>query len=98
MVVRILMYADDGALVARSMEDLQLMLDILHEYCSKWRLLVNVDKTEVMIFHRRSRIEMLDNVVIRYGKEALRVVESFKYVGLVFHESGKYILHRDDRT
>ena len=91
MVVRILMYADDGALVARSMEDLQLMLDILHEYCSKWRLLVNVDKTEVMIFHRRSRIEMLDNVVIRYGKEALRVVESFKYLGLVFHESGKYI-------
>ena len=56
-----------------------------------WRLFVNVDKTEVMIFHRRSRIEMLDNVVIRYGKEALRVVESFKYLGLVFHESGKYI-------
>ncbi len=29
-------------------------------------------------------------MVTRYGKEALRVVESLKYLGLVFHESGKY--------
>ena len=50
-VVRVLLYADDGALVAESPEDLQLMLEILKSFCSKWRLLVNVDKTEIMVFH-----------------------------------------------
>ena len=89
LVVRILMYADDGALVAESAGDLQLMLDILREYCSKWRLLVNDDKTEAMIFHRRGRKEKYVGV-FKYGVEAIRVVESFKYLGLVFHESGRY--------
>ena len=48
--VRVLLFADDGAIVANSAADLQSMLDALHVFCSKWRLLVNVEKTEVLVF------------------------------------------------
>jgi hypothetical protein len=43
--VRVLLYADDGALVATSQADLQKMLDVLMEYCGKWRMFVNTVKT-----------------------------------------------------
>ena len=43
--VRILLYADDGALVANSEEDMQIMRNALHAYCAKWRLIVDVGKT-----------------------------------------------------
>ncbi len=52
-VVRMLLYADDGALVATSAGDLQLMLDALREYYAKWRLFVNAKKTKVIVFHSR---------------------------------------------
>ena len=39
--VRILLYADDGALLADTPEDLQQMLDALKLYCAKWRMHVN---------------------------------------------------------
>ncbi len=45
------MLIDDGALIAESAEDLQLILEILRQYCSKWRVLVNVSKTEIVVFH-----------------------------------------------
>ena len=58
--LRVLLYADDGALLANSAEDLQKMLDILRIilliYCAKWRLFVNVAKTEIVVFNRDTKI------------------------------------------
>ena len=51
-VVRVLMYADDLALVASSAEDLQRMLEALHDYAAKWHLIVNTLKTKAMVFNR----------------------------------------------
>ena len=46
----ILQNADDTILFSESKEDLQLQLDIFHEYCSMWKLKVNINKTKAMIF------------------------------------------------
>ena len=51
-VLHVLMYADDMVLLATSPEDLQRMFDALREYCSTWRMFVNVEKTKVVIFHK----------------------------------------------
>ena len=39
-----LLFADDGAIVADTKEDLQCMLRALQEYCNEWRMMVNVKK------------------------------------------------------
>jgi hypothetical protein len=58
--VGILMYADDVVCLAESPEDLQSMLDILDDWCRKWRLELNGSKTNVMIF--RGKIQRCQNV------------------------------------
>ncbi len=51
-LISILLYADDIALLAECESDLQQMLDRLHEWCSNWKLQVNVLKSQVMHFRR----------------------------------------------
>ena len=50
----LLLYADDIVIFSASSEGLQYGLDVLSDYCSKWRL--NTDKTKVMIFRKRGYI------------------------------------------
>ena len=51
----LLLCADDGVLLAENAEELLDVLNILNEYCSRWRLVVNTDKTKVIILRRGGR-------------------------------------------
>ena len=89
--VRALLYADDGALVAKSKADLQKMLDALKEYCSKWRMFVNVVKTHCIVFnHTIHQSWLTQKPTFFYDGIQLELVESFKYLGVVFHATLKY--------
>ena len=46
----IILYADDTVLFAKSKQNLQKCLDGLEQYCDKWKLKINTDKTKIMIF------------------------------------------------
>ena len=48
----LLLYADDTILFAKTAEELQDSLNILHEYSIRWKLKVNTDKTKIMIFRK----------------------------------------------
>ena len=48
LVLSCLLYADDIVLLADSETDLQALLNIVNVWCSKWRLEVNLLKTNVM--------------------------------------------------
>ncbi len=37
-IIQCLLYADDIALISSSEQDLQNMLNILHNWCNKWRI------------------------------------------------------------
>lgn len=95
-VVRVLMYADDLALVAESADDLQNMLDALHEYSSKWHFVVS-DKTKVVIFNKqrsgtagealaRSQRQQIQHTVFECGGAGVDVIDKFKYLGTIFHQ------------
>ena len=43
------LFADDVMLLAINTDDLQLCLDTLHDYCIRWKLLVNTENTNIMI-------------------------------------------------
>jgi hypothetical protein len=91
VLVRCLMYADDIALTAETAEDLQLMLDKLELFCDLWRLLVNIQKTEVVVF-RPAKSLVSDDVVFLFRGRALNKVDSFKYLGIVFKSDGSMVL------
>ena len=44
-----LLYADDTALIATNASDLQHSLDVFFQYCNKWKLKINANKTNIII-------------------------------------------------
>jgi len=52
--ISILLYADDIALITPDEQSLQLMLNKLTDWCSKWKLSVNPEKTKVIHFRPQS--------------------------------------------
>ena len=48
LLMNLLRYADDIVLLANSKEALQSYLDILDEFCSSWKLHINIKKSKVV--------------------------------------------------
>ncbi len=48
----LLLYADDIVIFAESQTGLQNGLNILYDYCQRWRLSVNILKTKIMVFRK----------------------------------------------
>ena len=48
----LLLYADDIVIFANSAEQLQESLNLLFDYCCRWKLTVNVAKTKIMVFRK----------------------------------------------
>ena len=57
----ILLYADDMVLIANSEAQLQSMLNVMYQWCKKWRLRVNNNKTKIVHF-RGKRIKQTTNL------------------------------------
>ena len=47
-----MLFADDFVGVSDSRESLQKLIDVVHRYCSKWRLKANMSKSAVMVFYK----------------------------------------------
>ena len=48
----ILLYADDIILFGKTPEELQNALEVLEEYCKRWKLIINTNKTKAMVFRK----------------------------------------------
>ena len=82
------MYADDLILLSESAKGLQCALDKLYHYRMKWKLLVNVDKLNVMIFNKSGRV--LKNIKFNYGDVMLQITDQYCYLGIIFVPSGSF--------
>ena len=51
--INILLYADDIILLANNEEDLQSLLFIVENWCKRWRLEINLTKTNIMHVHKK---------------------------------------------
>ena len=81
-----MLYADDIIIFGNSPEDLQKSLAILEDYCSKWKLTVNTNKTKIMIFRKGGRLpNYLD---FKYKNVSIEIVNKFCYLGVIFTSGG----------
>ncbi len=53
--IKCLLYADNLVLLSPTEEGLQDSLNLLEDFCQSWALTVNLQKTRVMMFQKRSR-------------------------------------------
>ena len=84
----LLLYANDIIIFARSAEELQNNLDHLHEYSTRYRLIVNTSKTKVMVFRRGGILPR--NMKFYYNNFELAIVKTSSYLGIVFSTGGSF--------
>jgi len=84
----LLLYADDIILFAKDAQELQYSLDVLEDYCKRWRLTVNTTKTKIMIFQKGGRLP--SNLHFTYDGHDLEIVKIFKYLGVMFSSGGSF--------
>ena len=83
-----LLYADDIVIFANNQEQLQNSLDLLLEYCNRWKLTINITKTKVMVFRKGGMLPR--NLIFYYNGVALEIVKEFKYLGIIFTSGGSF--------
>ncbi len=83
-----LLYADDLVVLSENVEDLNFILDKINDWCSKWRILINKEKSKIVHF-RPSRTERSKEEV-KIGEHDLDIVAEYKYLGIILNEHLKY--------
>ena len=84
-MLSILLYADDMVLLAENEQNLQLMIQKLDEFCSKWRLTINVDKTNII--HFRQITTPRSNYEFKCGNKILSYASKYKYLECILSET-----------
>ena len=82
--VSILLYADDIVVLAENEANLQKQLDCINRWCSKYQLIVNSRKSQIVHF-RKKRVQR-SNTKFYIGTEALVYTDSYRYLGIIFDE------------
>ena len=86
----LLLYADDITIFAETSDGLQKGLDILKDYCTRWKLTVNTQKSKIMVFRKGGQLPR--NLKFYYNNVELSIVDSFSYLGVVFTPGGSFSL------
>ena len=86
--VNILLYADDIVLIAKNEEDLQFLLFMVENWCKKWRLEINLTKTNIM--HLRSKKKHQSNFMFLFDRQPVPYCASYKYLGCTINEHLNY--------
>ena len=83
-----LLYADDTIILAEKAEQLQKALKSLYDYCDKFDLKVNLDKTKVIIF---SKGKIRRHKHFTFGENnIINIVDDYVYLGTIFNYNGKF--------
>jgi hypothetical protein len=83
LLIPLLMFADDIVLIAESAADLQRLLDILSDFCSKHQMVVNFSKTKVVIYHATYQTAKDRKHIFCFAGRPLEVATQYKYLGLL---------------
>lgn len=76
----VMLFADDLVIVDKTIPGLQEKLNLLADYCEKWGVIVNSDKTKVMAFRPSGRTKPKEKWTYLKGK--LETVRIFEYLGI----------------
>ena len=83
-LLNILLYADDIVLFANDEEELQLLLNIVEIWCEKWRLEVNLSKTNIL--HIRAKRKPQSRFVFIFNRNPVSYCQYYKYLGCTINE------------
>ena len=73
-----------------SATELQQNISKVNEFCDRWGLSINPDKTKIMIFTKKGQVKK-DCYKFVIGQTHLEYADQYKYLGVNVSSSGKFI-------
>ena len=86
--VFLILYADDIVVFANSSSEFQKSLDLLFDYCQRWKLVIDTSKTKIMIFRKGGRLPQ--GFTFYYNNILIEIVNNFSYLDIVFTVGGSF--------
>lgn len=71
--------------MAETKEGMQNLINRLKEYCELWNLVVNTDKSHIVVFRRGGNLAKDENWY--YGDQLIRDVNEYNYLGGILSSS-----------
>ena len=103
VIVALVLYADDAAIPADSISDLQLSLDIFERFCNANRLYIAVSKTFLTVFHNENDKGVVhgnggvwvdgEQVLVYIYGMVVAATPNFKYLGVTLNSTGTNTEH-----
>ena len=75
----LLLYGYGTILLSETEEYLQQLLRAFSKYCKQWRLSVNVDRTNIMVFLKKKSNKKYRFI---FDGDIFQVVDSLSYIGI----------------
>ena len=108
VVIAIILYADDAALPADSVEDLQMLAQLFESFCNDNRLYISTPKSFVTVFHPPNDTGVCysdgqvsvdgHRVEIKIYGQLISAADTFKYLGVVLDSCGSHHAHVEARV
>ena len=83
-----LAWADDLVILALDPESLQQLLQIIHDYCNKWGLEINISKTKFMVMNGAQPTNPSWRPTL--GGTPIEHVSTYCYLGVIISSNGKF--------
>ena len=77
-----LLYADDLVLMSESPTGLQTLIHGLENFCMQWHMVVNLTKTNVVVFNERFTFE--DSRYFTFNGNEVPTCKTYNYLGVIF--------------
>jgi exonuclease III len=88
-----LLYADDLLIISETTQGLQNSFDQLSEYCDRWHLQINPNKSQAMVIRNCPRaISHCFNV----GQHTIDLCTKYRYLGIIISEGGNFDMAADE--
>ena len=85
--VLLLLYADDTVIFSNNEQNFQKCLNEFSEYCKLWKLNINYNKTEIVVFNSRNN----SNYTFKLGEHTVQITNKYKYLGVILSKSGSFL-------
>jgi hypothetical protein len=88
-IISFLRFADDIVLLANNEHDLERTLEEIARCFQKYQMIINWQKTKVMMCQKSDRIRRIN---IQTGNQLHEQVEHFKYLGSLINQDGRCVM------
>ncbi|XP_050403757.1 uncharacterized protein LOC126819646 [Patella vulgata] len=82
--ISIMLYADDIVLITPDETSMDKLLSVLNEWCEKWQISLNPQKTKIVHFRTPSKPQSTHKFTC--GPEIIETCDCYRYFGLWFNE------------